>query len=187
MSALEYLVMLKRVLFRRWRVRRKKLKGWAKRSANRINAGDVWNSSFSVGESYSKNLYSQEMRSILYFEAYGSRREIRTRRGVYYRYPGIVLSGFRMIDVLVSRDLLEYLHRDERKFIVVRKCGGNTRVVVRFRDIDKIPYIYDKENLKELAGKNGTIPERLLRLLMRLKTLKMGGLQLDLLKTFFSP
>jgi len=31
MSALEYLVMLKRVLFRRWRVRRKKLKGWAKK------------------------------------------------------------------------------------------------------------------------------------------------------------
>ncbi|MEM4959637.1 MAG: hypothetical protein QXX12_07210 [Nanopusillaceae archaeon] len=164
---------------------RKKLKGWAKSSANRITSVSSGNLNFSKSSDNSRvstsnvivsNLgesYSRELRNLTYFEVYGSGREIRTRRGIYYRYPGVVLSGFRMIDVLVSRDLLEYLHKDERKrkFIVVRKCGGNTRVVVRFRDIDKISYIYDLENLKRLTGKNGTIPERLL---MRLRTLKNG-------------
>jgi len=159
---------------------RRKLKGWAKSSANRITSVSSGNLSFSKSVSTSNvivsNLgesYSRELRNLVYFEVYGSGREIRTGRGVYYRYPGIVLSGFRIIDVLVSRDLLEYLHRDmrKRKFIVVRKCGGNTRVVIKSKDVDKISYIYDLENLKRLTGKNGTIPERLL---MRLKTLKNG-------------
>ncbi|MEM4863455.1 MAG: hypothetical protein QW706_09810 [Candidatus Nezhaarchaeales archaeon] len=113
------------------------------------------------------------MRNLTYFEVYGSGREIRTRRGIYYRYPGVILSSFRLVDVLVSKDLIKYLHKDERKrkFIVVRKCGGNTRVVIKSKDVDKISYIYDVENLKRLTGKNGTIPERLL---MRLRTLKNG-------------
>ncbi|MEM4047484.1 MAG: hypothetical protein QXI65_07205 [Metallosphaera sp.] len=104
---------------------------------------------------------------------YGSGQEIRTRRGIYYRYPGVILSSFRLVDVLASKDLIKYLHKDERKrkFIVVRKCGGNTRVVIKSKDVDKISYIYDVEKLRKLTGKNGTIPERLLK---RLRTLKNG-------------
>jgi len=166
-------------------VGRRKLKGWAKSSANRITSVSSGNLSFSKSFDNScvstsnvivSNLgerYSRELRNLVYFEVYGSGREIRTRRGIYYRYPGVILSSFRLVDVLVSKDLLEYLRKDmrKRKFIVVRKCGGNTRVVIKSKDVDKISYIYDVENLKRLTGKSGTIPERLL---MRLRTLKNG-------------
>ncbi|MEM1701595.1 MAG: hypothetical protein QXZ32_03080, partial [Desulfurococcaceae archaeon] len=77
-------------------MRRRKLKGWAKSSANRITSVSSGNLSFSKSVSTSKS-YSRELRNLVYFEVYGSGRKIRTRRGVYYRYPGIVLSGFRMI------------------------------------------------------------------------------------------
>lgn len=117
--------------------------------------------------------YSKEMRRLIYFESYGHAVPIETWRGALYRYWGIHLSSFRLIEVLATKEVAERLRKKkERKHVIVgRDCRGNNRVILRSSDMERIAYIYDEEALLKLTGKKNTIPERLL---MRLKTLKIN-------------
>ncbi|MEM4053152.1 MAG: hypothetical protein QW646_05330 [Ignisphaera sp.] len=58
--------------------------------------------------------------------------------------------------------------RGPKKFVVLKSTSNQTLILTE-SDVSRIAMIYDVRRLKELTGKDGTIP---MRLLMRLKTLK---------------
>lgn len=145
-------------------MRRKKLKGWGKSSANIVNLDDLL-PQYTVS---SKQVYSTELRNLTYFEVYS--RGIVVRDRVYFSYPGLSLSSFRYVQVLCTKslDIMLRNRRGPKKFVVLKSTSNQTLILTE-RDVSRIAMIYDVRRLKELTGKDGTIP---MRLLMRLKTLK---------------
>lgn len=143
---------------------RKKLKGWGKSSANIVNLDDLL-PQYTVS---SKQVYSTELRNLTYFEVYSRGTVVRDR--VYFSYPGLSLSSFRYVRVLCTKSLDNVLRnrRGPKKFVVLKSTSNQTLILTE-RDVSRITMIYDVRRLKELTGKDGTIP---MRLLMRLKTLK---------------
>ena len=102
----------------------------------------------------------------MYFEVYGN-RVVMYRNRRYYSYDGIALSSFRPVEVLVPKTIVEKLKEEYvRKFVVFRSVANKSVVI---SEGNKVVSIYNRQALKQLTGKGGTLPERLY---MRVRTLR---------------
>lgn len=113
--------------------------------------------------------YSRELRNLIYYE-YGTlaiKPKIAVYRGKRYAaVPGILLSSFRPVRLLLSyRVARKSITNAIRKFVVVKSTANDN---VTISSNDKICNIYDVQCLKDKTGKAATIAERIA---MRLATL----------------
>ena len=111
-------------------------------------------------------IYSRELRGITYFEVYGF-NPVMYGRKKYVVCEGMSLSSFRPIGVLVPYNKYSELKKAVVKKYVVLKSSSNRRVTIS--DSDRIANIYDRKRLRQLTGREATIPERIA---MRLRTLQ---------------
>ncbi len=110
--------------------------------------------------------YSRELRNMVYFEAYGFNPVIYGRKR-YIAYEGMVLSSFRPVEALVDYITASRLREAMVKKYVILKSTSNKRVVIA--GSDRVTSIYDRKRLRQLTGKEATVPERIA---MRLQTVQ---------------
>ena len=112
-------------------------------------------------------IYSRELIKMIYFEAYGYNPVFYCNKE-YVACKGIVLSSFRPVEVLLPPVLYQQLREAVVKKYMVMKSTSNRRVVIARSDVARISCIYDRKKLKQLTGKEATIPERVA---MRVRTI----------------
>ncbi|MCD6362209.1 MAG: hypothetical protein J7M38_15225 [Armatimonadetes bacterium] len=113
--------------------------------------------------------YSRELRNMVYFEVYRFNPSVYGRRKCVV-CEGMVLSSFRPIEVLIPYDIHSILRRAVVKKYIALKTTSNKRVTIP--GTEKIASIYDRKRLKQLTGKEATIPERIS---MRIRTLQRAS------------
>jgi len=103
---------------------------------------------------------------MVYFEVYRFNPSVYGRRK-YVVCEGMVLSSFRHIEVLIPYDIYSILRRAVVKKYVALRTTSNKRVTIS--GTERIASIYDRKRLRQLTGKEATIPERIS---MRIRTLR---------------
>ncbi|MEM2610433.1 MAG: hypothetical protein QXS09_02410 [Candidatus Bathyarchaeia archaeon] len=103
--------------------------------------------------------YSQEMTNLVYFKIERTDPVITRLRGRrYHRTYGIVLSSFRVVEVLVPLNLHGQIPLDRGKYVYFTKCSNQWTIV---RKPYRVCEIHDVECLEKVTSKKSTIPDRL--------------------------
>ncbi|MEM0038088.1 MAG: hypothetical protein QW772_04100, partial [Zestosphaera sp.] len=98
--------------------------------------------------------YSQEMTNLVYFKIERTDPVITRLRGRrYHRTYGIVLSSFRVVEVLVPLNLHGQIPLDRGKYVYFTKCSNQWTIV---RKLYRVCEIHDVECLEKVTSKKST-------------------------------